>query len=467
MTATPRRLAASAASADFQAYDQYILDEIDYDHMPATGLPAGAAYQMVTGQLELDGNPRLNLASYVTTWMEAEANQLAHDAISKNLVDKDEYPRTEAIQRRVMAMVADMCNSPEDCDSVGTSTVGSSEAIMLGLLAHKWSWRARRKADGKPFDQPNVVFSSVVHTCWEKAARYFDLEPRIIPIEADRTFLNGDDIAPYVDENTVAVGAILGNTFTGQVDDVASIDATLRKIEADKGWFVPIHVDGASGGFVAPFAAPDVKWDFRLHHVRSINVSNHKYGLVYAGMGSVVFRDRSDVPDDLVFEIDYLGGSAPTYSLNFSQSSVGTVLQYYQFLRLGREGYGEVMRAAVTNAQYLEKKISEHGIFTFHNGGSFMPVLAFSLSDEQTHKHTVYDISDALRAKGWIVPAYPLPPNGEATHVLRIVVKDDFSRDMINLFLDDLTECLTGLRDELSPPSHPSIGKGRSPRPIC
>lgn len=427
---------------------------------------AKAAYNIVSGQLQLDGNPRLNLASYVTTWMEDEANQLAADSINKNLVDKDEYPRTEVIQRRVNAMVADMCNSPEDCDSVGTSTVGSSEAIMLGLLAHKWSWRARRQAAGQSTDKPNIVFSSVVHTCWEKAARYFDLEPRIIPIEAGRTYLNGDDIAPYVDENTVAVGAILGNTFTGQVDDVESIDAALAKIEQEQGWFVPIHVDGASGGFVAPFAAPDVKWDFRLNHVRSINVSNHKYGLVYAGMGTVVFRDRSDVPDDLVFEIDYLGGSAPTYSLNFSQSSVGTVLQYYQFLRLGRQGYGEVMRCAVQNAQYLEERIKAFGDFTFHNGGSFMPVLAFSLTDESKHKHTVYDISDGLRAKGWIVPAYPLPPNGEATHVLRIVVKDDFSRDMINLFLEDLDAVLTGLRDELSP-AHPSAGKHRNPRPIC
>lgn len=465
MTATPRRLSQNDLGGDFDVYSKYIFDEVPKDHIPEVGMDGRAAYMMVHGELELDGNPMLNLASYVTTWMEDEANKLAMESINKNLVDKDEYPRTEVIQRRVMAMISQLCNAPEGNEVAGTATVGSSEAIMLGLLAHKWSWRARREAAGLPTDKPNVVYSGLVHTCWEKAAKYFDLEPRVVPVDPERTYLHGDDLAAFVDENTVAVGAIVGNTFTGQVDDVASLDAALQKIQEEKGWFVPIHVDGASGGFVAPFVAPDVVWDFRLEHVRSINLSNHKFGLVYAGMGTVVFRDRSDVPDELVFDITYLGGSAPTYSLNFSQSSVGTVLQYFQFLRLGRKGFELVMNAAAENARYLQEKLEAYGHFTFLNDGSFMPVLAFKLTDPEAHEHTVYDISDGLRAEGWIVPAYPLPPNGQETNVLRIVVKDDFSRALIDLFLESMDTVLGRLGGRLEPPSAAAVAK--KARPIC
>jgi glutamate decarboxylase len=465
MPATPRRLNDNAIGGDLDVYSRMIRDEIPKDRIPDIGMDGRAAYILVHGELELDGNPMLNLASYVTTWMEENANKLVMESIDKNLVDKDEYPRTEVLQRRVMTMTSQMCNIPEGNEVAGTATVGSSEAIMLGLLAHKWSWRARRTAAGLPIDKPNVVYSGLVHTCWEKAAKYFDLEPRVVPVDPDRTYLHGDDIAPYVDENTVAVGAIVGNTFTGQVDDVASIDTMLQKIQKDKGWFVPIHVDGASGGFVAPFVAPEVAWDFRLEHVRSINLSNHKFGLVYAGMGTVVFRDRSDVPDELVFDITYLGGSAPTYSLNFSQSSVGTVLQYFQFLRLGRQGFEVVMKGAAENARYLEQKIEDYGHFTFLNKGSFMPVLAFKLTNPADHNHTVYDISDGLRAEGWIVPAYPLPPNGQDTDVLRIVVKDDFSRDLVDLFLESFDTVLKRLGGELGPP--PAAKAAVVPRPIC
>jgi glutamate decarboxylase len=465
MTATPRRLNDHVIGGDLDVYAKFIRDEVPKDRIPDTGMDARSAYQLVHGELELDGNPMLNLASYVTTWMEEGANKLAMESINKNLVDKDEYPRTEVIQRRVMAMIAEMCNAPADKEPVGTATVGSSEAIMLGLLAHKWTWREKRKAAGLPYDNPNVVYSGLVHTCWEKAAKYFDLEPRVVPVDPGRTYLHGDDISPYIDENTVAVGAIVGNTFTGQVDDVASIDAMLQKIEAEHGWFIPIHVDGASGGFVAPFVAPDTKWDFRLEHVRSINLSNHKFGLVYAGMGTVVFRDRSDVPDELVFDITYLGGSAPTYSLNFSQSSVGTILQYFQFLRLGKQGYETIIGAAAENAKYLQEKLEAIGDFTFLNDGSFMPVLAFKLTDPAAAGHTVYDISDGLRAEGWIVPAYPLPPNGEETHVLRIVVKDDFARMLIDLFLESLDRVLAKLGGELAPPA-PALA-ANVPRPIC
>lgn len=451
---------------DIDRYHRMITESAVTDRIPEIGMAPRSAYRLIESELTLDGNPRLNLASYVTTVMEPEADELADLVRNKNLVDKDEYPSTEVIQRRVMTMVGDLCGAPDPDQTVGTATVGSSEAIMLGLLAHKWSWRARQEKAGKPTDRPNMVFGSIVHTCWEKAAKYFDIEQRIVPVSADRTYLNGEDIRPHVDENTIAVGAILGNTFTGQVDDIGSIDAVLKEIHADQGWFVPIHVDGASGGFVAPFAAPDYPWDFRLEHVRSINVSNHKFGLVYAGMGSVVFPSRDDVPDELVFDIDYLGGSAPTYSLNFSQSSVGTILQYYNFLRLGRDGYGAIISACCENARHLEGRLDDLGHFTLHNQGSFMPVLAFSLTGADKLPHTVYDISDGLRARGWIVPAYPLPADAHDTHVLRVVVKDDFTRDLIDRLVDDLDDVMTRLGDGLAP--GPQVARpDRHARPIC
>jgi glutamate decarboxylase len=417
--------------------------------IPEGPLPARAAYQMVSDELALDGNPRQNLASFVTTWMEPEAEQLAKETLNKNLVDKDEYPRTEAIHRRVNAMLASLLNAPDDCTPVGTATVGSSEAIMLGLIAHKTAWRKRGQGTG----QPNIVCSALVHTCWEKAARYFDLELRSIPVEPGRYVLDAERVKAHVDENTVAVGAILGNTFTGEVDDIAGIDAMLRELPYE----VPIHVDGASGGFVAPFLAPDLAWDFRLERVRSINISNHKFGLVYPGMGSVVFRDESDVDPSLIFDITYLGGSSPTYSLNFSQASQGVILQYYNFLRLGREGYAAVMRSIDANAKALRRKLRELEVFDMIGEETFMPVIAVAL--KEGCGHDVFELSAHIREQGWIVPAYTLPANAEQVAVLRMVVRESVSRDLVDLLADDIAWAL-GRSSGKIPPHQPK-------RPIC
>ncbi len=417
--------------------------------VPEGPMPARAAYQAVSDELALDGNPRQNLASFVTTWMEPEAEQLAKETLNKNLVDKDEYPRTEAIHRRVNAMLASLLNAPADCTPVGTATVGSSEAIMLGLIAHKTSWRKRGQGTG----QPNLVCSGLVHTCWEKAARYFDLELRIVPPEPGRYVLDAERVREQVDENTVCVGAILGNTFTGEVDDIAGIDEMLRSLPYE----VPIHVDGASGGFVAPFLAPDLRWDFRLERVRSINISNHKFGLVYPGMGSVVFRDESDVDPSLIFDITYLGGSSPTYSLNFSQASQGVILQYYNFLRLGREGYGAVMRAIDENAKALRQRLREMEVFEMIGAETFMPVIAVALKPDCGHD--VFELSAHIREQGWIVPAYKLPPNAEEVAVLRMVVRESVSRDLVDLLAGDLRWAL-GRSSGKIPPHQPK-------RPIC
>ncbi len=335
-----------------------------------------------------------------------------------------------------------MLNAPAGCKPMGTATIGSSEAIMLGLLAHKWSWRKRRKAEGKPAAAPNVVFGADVHTCWEKFAKYFDVEPRVVPMAPDDFILTADKVAEHLDENTIAVGCVVGTTFTGQIDEVEQINTLLEGVKADRGWDIPIHVDGASGGFVAPFVYPEVKWDFRLSQVRSINVSNHKFGLVYPGVGSVTFRDQSDVPDELLYKITYLGGEMINYSLNFSKASSQTLLQYYNFLRLGKSGYRRIMQNIMENAKYLEGLLLETGRFELLNESKYLPVVVVRLKDRDEPPETLYHLSDVLRRRGWIVPAYPLPANAQDTHVLRAVVKENFSRDLIEKFAEDVVRAL-------------------------
>lgn len=418
--------------------------------IPESPLDPRVAKQLVLDELNLDGNPALNLASFVTTWMDPEADELIAAASNKNFIDQDEYPQTQKIHERVVSMLAHLLHAPAESEAVGTTTIGSSEAIMLGLLAHKRSWQHRRRAAGKPTDSPNVVFGLDVHSCWEKFANYFEVEARTIKLKPGKYVIGPDDVEPLVDENTIAVGAVVGTTFTGQMDDVAGIDRLLQKIEAERGWSVPLHVDGASGGFVMPFVHPDEPWDFRLPSVRSINVSNHKYGLVYPGLGALVFRDSGDVPEDLVFKINYLGGEMENYSLNFSRGSALVMAQYYNFLRFGREGYRDVLSNCVENARLLAERITASGRFEVIGERPMLPVIALRLLDDS--QYTEFHVSEALRSKGWIVPAYTLPPDADEMAVLRIVVKENFSRDMADLFADDLETVMKRL--DASPPSH-------------
>ena len=300
---------------------RYFAEPVPKFELPEHAMPADAAYQICHDELNLDGNPALNLASFVTTWMEPEAERLIVESLNKNYVDQDEYPRTTVIQERCVNMLARLYHAPHDAEAVGTGTVGSSEAIMLAGLAAKWRWHRRRAAAGKPTDRPNLVMASTVQVVWEKFARYFDVEPRYVPVTADRTTLAPDEAIRFIDENTIAVVAILGSTYTGEYEPIAAIHDAVAEVNDRNGWEVPIHVDAASGGFVAPFLEPDLNWDFRLPLVKSINVSGHKYGLVYPGIGWVVWRDRADLPEDLIFHISYLGGDEATFNLNFSKGA--------------------------------------------------------------------------------------------------------------------------------------------------
>lgn len=436
------------SSLHYAYADRQMTESVPKFSIPDKGEDARVAYRIIHDELNLDGNPALNLASFVTTWMEPEARVLLDETANKNIVDQDEYPQTEIIHQRVVSMMGRLFNAPLDKDPVGTCTIGSSEAIMLGLLAHKWTWKKRRQEAGKPITSPNVVFSADVHTCWEKFARYFDVEMRVVPLKEDQFFMTADQAEPFIDENTIAVGCVLGTTFTGQIDDVQGINELLLRLKKEKGWDIPIHVDGASGGFVAPFVYPEVVWDFRLEQVRSINTSNHKFGLVYPGIGTVVFRDRSDLPEELVFNITYLGGSMPNYSLNFSRASSMVLLQYYNFLRLGHEGYSRIMGNIMANAQFLEKKLLESGRFELLNESKYLPTVTVRLKDRSLPNKVVYLLSDLLRQYGWIVPAYPLPPKADKVHVLRMVVKENFSRDMAEKFAADLDACWQKLVEE-------------------
>ena len=424
---------------------RYFSESIPKYEIPEDGMPAKAAYQLIHEELNLDGNPALNLASFVTTWMEPEADQLIMDSIGKNYVDNDEYPQTSKIQDRVVNMLARLFNAPHDCRSVGTGTIGSSEAIMLGLLAHKWTWRKRREKEGKAGDKPNIVMGADVHTVWEKFAKYFDVELKLIPLKRDAYTITAEDVASEVDENTIAVGAVIGTTFTGQMDPIKEINDLLVDIKKTKGWDIPIHVDGASGGFVAPFIYPDMEWDFRLEQVKSINVSGHKYGLVYPGVGWIIFKDKSDLPEDLIFDINYLGGMMPNYSLNFSKGSSTIIAQYYNLIRLGMNGYKDIMDNMFENTLYLAGALKDSGKFELINKNIIVPLVAVTLKDAD---FTVFHLSEKLREKGWIVPAYTLPADAEDVAVLRVVVKENFGRDMVEMLLDDMNEVYDVLEKE-------------------
>src|SRR6476619_6862536 len=370
------------------------------------------AYQVVTDEVMLDGNARFNLATFVTTWMDEEADRLYTATADKNMVDKDEYPQTAEIEARCVRMLGDLWHAPEAEQSVGTSTTGSSEGCMLAGLAMKRRWQHARRAAGRPVDRPNIVMGANVQVVWEKFANYWEVEPRYVPLEGDVFHLTADRLLDYVDENTIGVVAVLGSTMDGSYEPVQEICAALDEYEATTGVSVPVHVDAASGGFIAPFVQPDLVWDFQLPRVVSIQSSGHKFGLVYPGVGWVVWREPQYLPEDLVFHVNYLGGDMPTFALNFSRPGAQVVLQYYQFLRLGKEGYGLVQRACQEGAGHIARTLQGMPEFTVLAGGTDLPVVAFTLSPD-VGKYDVYDMSRKLRERGWLVPAYTMPPKRE------------------------------------------------------
>ncbi len=400
-------------------------------------LPSHTAYQLVHDELLLDGNSRLNLATFVGTWMEPQARVLIDECLDKNIVDRDESPQTAELEKRCIAILGDLWHAGEPGRATGCSTTGSSEGCMLGGLALKWRWRERRRAAGQPSERPNLVMGANVQVCCEKFCRYWDIEPRKMALEPGRTCLTAEGAAALCDENTIGVVTIMGSTFDGSYEPVAEISEALDELERRGGIDVPIHVDAASGGFVAPFLDPELEWDFRVPRVQSINASGHKYGLVYPNLGWVLWRDERTLPDELVFEVSYLGGSVRTFALNFSRSSAPVVAQYFTMVRLGREGFRRVEQACRDTARWVAQTIAQMGPFELVSDASAIPVFAFRLAEHITD-YTVYDISEALRVHGWQVPAYTLPPNLQDTAVLRIVVRNGFGRDLAELLARDL-----------------------------
>ena len=412
------------------------VDPVPKYEIPARGMAPAIAYDLIRDELILDGNSRLNLATFVTTWMEDEARQLMTGAFDKNMIDKDEYPQTAEIELRCVSMLSRLWNAPQEGNAVGTSTIGSSEAAMLGGMALKWNWRKRRQAAGKPADKPNMVMGINVQVCWEKFCRYWEVEPRFVPMEGDRYCLSAEEAVKLVDENTIGVVVIMGSTFDGQYENVKAVNDALTKLNDKTGWDVPIHVDGASGGFVAPFLQPDLEWDFRVPLVKSINTSGHKYGLVYPGVGWIIWRDKAELPEELIFHCNYLGGDLPNFALNFSRPGNQVLAQYYNFLRLGYEGYKRIHSASQDVAMYVSGKIAEMGPFDLISDGSTIPVFAFTVNDSANF--SVFDMSDKMRERGWQLPAYTFPKNREDLAVLRVVCKEAFSRDLADKLLEDI-----------------------------
>jgi len=433
--------------ADFQsrvispAYGRRaMVNPIPKCELPEGQLDPRIAYQLISDELMLDGNSRLNLATFVTTWMEPEAQKLLSETFDKNMIDKDEYPQTAEIEMRCVHIMSRLWNAPKAEIATGCSTIGSSEAAMLGGMALKWRWRDRMRAKGKPTDKPNLVMGINVQVCWEKFCRYWEIEPRFVPMEGNRFCLNAEEALKLVDENTIGIVVIMGSTFDGRYENVKEVNDALVKLNKKTGYEVPIHVDAASGGFIAPFLQPDIEWDFRLPLVKSINSSGHKYGLVYPGVGWVVWRDKDQLPEDLIFHCNYLGGDLPNFALNFSRPGNKVIAQYYNFIRLGREGYFQIQKNCQDVALYLSNQIAEMGPFELISDGSDIPVFAFSVRGAGTGdaNFSAYDLSDKIRERGWLIPAYTFPKNREDLAALRIVVKEGFSRDMADLLIKDL-----------------------------
>ncbi len=402
------------------------------------------AYAVVHDELMLDGNSRQNLATFCQTWAEPEVHQLMDECIDKNMIDKDEYPQTAEIEARCVHMLADLWNSPSAVNTIGCSTNGSSEAAMLGGMAMKRSWEAKRKAAGKPIDKPNMI-TGPVQICWHKFARYWDIELREIPMEEGRLLMTPEEVLKRCDENTIGVVPTLGVTFTCQFEPVKEVADALDQLEKEKGLDIRMHVDGASGGFLAPFCAPDLVWDFRVPRVKSINTSGHKFGLSPLGVGWVIWREEQDLPEELVFWVNYLGGNMRDIALNFSRPGGQIVCQYYNFLRLGKEGYRKIHKACYETAKYIAGEIEKLGPFEIIYNGEMdagIPALCWKMKDGVDPGFSLYDFADRLRTRGWQVPAYSLPPNRQDFSIQRILVRHGVSRDLGSLLVDDMRRAI-------------------------
>ncbi len=419
---------------------QWLLGPAPRHSIPEQGMPPSTAYHLIHDELIFDGSSRFNLATFCSTWMEPEAQHLMTETFDKNMVDKDEYPQTAELEMRCVHMLADLWHAPDPATALGTSTVGSSEACMLGGLALKWSWREKMKKLGKPVDRPNLVLGTNTQVCWHKFLRYWDVEERPIALEGGDCITDPERAAAACDENTIGVVSVLGSTFTGHYENVGALSAALDQLQQRTGLDIPIHVDGASGAFLAPFIQPELLWDFRLPRVKSINTSGHKYGLVFPGVGWIVWREPSDLHPDLIFKVDYLGGTMPTLAINFSRPASQVVAQYYNLIRLGKSGYRAIHQTCQDVAVYLAGQIADMGPFEVLSHGRDLPVIAWGQkATESGGMHwSLYDLADRLRDRGWQVPAYRMPANRQDLVVQRVVVRNGFTQDLADMLLRDI-----------------------------
>lgn len=401
-----------------------------------------AAYQVVHDQLLLDGNSRQNLATFCQTWVEPEVRKLMDECLDKNLIDRDEYPQTAELESRCVNMLADLWNCPDAANTQGCSTTGSSEAAMLGGLAMKWRWRKKRHQAGKPGGRPNLICGPV-HTCWPRFARYFDVELRQVPCQGERLLMTPDEVLKRCDQNTIGVVPTLGVTYTLQYEPVQAIAVALDDFEEEHGTDIPIHVDAASGGFVAPFLQPSLIWDFRISRVRSINASGHKFGLSPLGCGWIVWRSKRDLPEELIFDVKYLGGHMRSFALNFSRPGGQVVAQYYNFVRLGKDGYAKTAQGCASVGTWFADELRKLEIFQIiYDGRGGLPGCTWNIKPGEYPRFNLYDLADRLRSKGWQVPAYPMPPNRTDLVVQRMVARLGVSRDLAGLLLDDVKQAI-------------------------
>ncbi len=418
------------------------------DKIPDGPTNPDIAYQMVKDETFAQTQPRLNLATFVTTYMDEYATRLMNEAISINYIDETEYPRIAVMNGKCINIIANLWNTPEKAAwKTGALAIGSSEACMLGGIAAWIRWRERRQKEGKPFDKPNFVISTGYQVVWEKFAQLWQIEMRQVPLTLEKTTLDPQEALKMCDENTICIVPIQGVTWTGLNDDVEALDAALDEFNARTGYNIPIHVDAASGGFILPFLDPERKWDFRLKWVLSISTSGHKFGLVYPGLGWVVWKDKQWLPDVMSFSVNYLGAEISQVGLNFSRPAAQILGQYYQFIRLGFEGYKEIQANSLAIARYIHDTVGEMAEFRPYSPEVPNPIVAWLMKPDyqKTAKWTLFDLQDKLAQKGWMVPAYTLPADIQDIVVMRVLCKQGFSRDMADQLIGDIRFALKEL----------------------
>ncbi len=432
--------------------------------IPQKSTPPEEAYQIVKDETYPQTQPRLNLATFVTTYMDKYATKLMNDAIDVNYIDETEYPRVAVMCGRCINIIANMWNTPEKGEwKSGALGIGSSEACMLGGVAAWLRWRERRKEQGKPYDKPNLVMSSAFQVVWEKFCQLWQVELRTVPISLKHQTLDPSEALALCDENTICIVPIAGVTWTGLNDDVEALDRALDVYNEKTGYQIPIHVDAASGGFILPFIKPESKWDFRLKWVCSISTSGHKYGLVYPGLGWVVWRGKEYLPDQMSFSVNYLGASITQVGLNFSRPAAQILGQYYNFINLGFEGYRDVQLGSMELARYCHEKIGEMKCFSNFSESVDNPLFIWYMDEkyDKDAKWTLYDLQNRLQQSGWMVPAYTMPKDIDHMVVMRVVVRQGMSRDMADMLLEDIQVAVDEF-DKLEYPTQTRIAYDKS-----